>query len=77
MKNISSLSQLQSKEKASSPSYIGVESIQVSTENDHLSNFVSKLTPEELSKITKEEWIEMVKSKKQKYGKTGKIYLET
>ena len=38
--------ELQSEEKDSSTSYIGVESSQVSTENDHLSNVVSNLTPE-------------------------------
>ena len=46
MKKISSLKKLQSKEKAPPPSSIGVESIQVSTETDHLSNVLSKLTPE-------------------------------
>ena len=50
-----SLPELQSKEKASSPSPIGFESSQVSTENDLLSNFVSKLNPEELSKLTNKE----------------------
>ena len=53
MKKISLLSESQSKVEPSSPSYIGVEYSQVSTENDHLSNIFSKLTPEELSKLTK------------------------
>ena len=53
MKKISSFIDLQSKEKASSPSSIGVEYGQVSTENDNLSEFISKLTPEEMSKLTK------------------------
>ena len=45
MKKLSSLPELQSKEKFLSPSSIGFESSQVSTENDHLSNYFSKLTP--------------------------------
>ena len=52
MKKLSPLPELQSEEKASYPFYIVVESSQVSIENDHLSNVVSKLTPEELSKLT-------------------------
>ena len=45
MKNIS-LPELKSKEKDSYPSSIGVESSQVSTENDHLSKVISKPAPE-------------------------------
>ena len=44
MKKLISFPDLQSKEKASYPSPIGVGSSQVSTENDHLFNAVSKLT---------------------------------
>ena len=42
---MSSLPELQSEEKASSSLSIGDKSIQVSTENVHLSNVISKLTP--------------------------------
>ena len=42
MKKLCSLPNLQSKEKASSPSSIEVESSQVSTENYHISNVVGK-----------------------------------
>ena len=45
--------ELQSKQKASSPSSNGVEYSQVSTENDYLYDVVSDLTPEELSKLNK------------------------
>ena len=52
MKKLISLLGLQSKEKASYPSSIGVEYSQISTKNDYLSKVVSKTTPEELSKLT-------------------------
>ena len=48
IKIIISLPELQSKEIASYPSSIGVEYSQVPTENDHLFNVVSKLTPEKI-----------------------------
>ena len=77
MKKLTSLPKLKSKEKASSPSSIGVEYSQVSTENDHLSNVFYKLTPEELSKLTNEEWIEMGKSNKQSFwGRKRKYTLK-
>ena len=59
-----SFPELQSKEKASSPSSFGVESSQVSTENNHLLNVVFNLTPKLLSKITKEVCIEIGKANK-------------
>ena len=48
MKKLSYLTQLQSKENPSSPSSIGVESSQVSTENENFSDVVSTFTPEDL-----------------------------
>ena len=50
---LGSLPELQSKENPSYPSSIGVESSQVSTENDHFSNVIYRLTLKELSKINK------------------------
>ena len=69
MKKLSSLPELQSKENASSTSSIGIEYSQISTENDYLSNAVSKLTQQSFPKLTKEEWIEMGNARKQKWWK--------
>ena len=52
---------------------IGVEYIQLTTENDHLSKAVSKLTLEELSKLTHEELIEMGKAKKRRFCKNKEM----
>ena len=77
MKKLSSLPELQSKEKSSYPSSIGVESIQDSTENDHLYNVVSKLTLEELSKKPGKDDLKWEMQRKDKSVNTGKSDLET
>ena len=72
MKELSSLSELQSKEKTAYNSSIGVESSQVSTENDHISNVISNLAPRELSKISKRnelKWVMQINDNSEKIGK--------
>ena len=76
VKNLGSLKELQSKDKASSPSSIGFEYSRVSTENDNLSKVVSEPTPEEFSKLTNEECIEMGKANKQVFWKNREKYIE-
>ena len=72
MKELSSLSELQSKEKTAYNYSIGVESSQVSTENDHISNVISNLAPRELSKISKRnelKWVMQINDNSEKIGK--------
>ena len=68
---------LQSKEKSSSPSFIWVESSRVSTGNYRLYKVVPKPTPEELYKLTNEEWIKLDKAKKLRFWKNRENYIET
>ena len=56
----------------SSPFYIGDEYSQILTKNDHLYNIVYKLTPEELSKIARNNVLKWVKQRKDYSVKTEK-----